>query len=82
VAKSGAGSNTGLAAADIKSATAGPGRDYRFNTHVRFIVYYEIVKNKTTALSSVSTNGPTNTTKNLKSNVLTIGVQYKFRLFC
>ena len=78
ISKSGADKNTGLGAADIKFTTLGFGCNYRFNSQVKFTAYYEIVKNETTALSSTGTNGTTNTTKDIKDNVLTLRVQYKF----
>lgn len=78
MSKSAAGKNTGLGVGDIKFTTIGFGWNYRFNSQVKFTAYYEIVKNETTALSAVGTNGTTNTTKDLKDNVLTLRVQYKF----
>ena len=78
MAKSIAGKNTGLGVADIKFTTIGMGWNYRFNSQVKLMAYYEIVKNETTALSAAGTNGSTNTTKNLKDNVFTLRVQYKF----
>ncbi len=78
VAKSAAGKNTGLGTADIKFTTLGLGWNYRFNSQVKFTAYYEIVKNENTGLSAVGTNGTTNTSKDLKDNVFTLRVQYKF----
>ena len=78
MAKSADGKNTALGVADIKFMTIGLGWNYRFNTQVKLTAYYEIVKNETTALSTASTNGTTNTTKDLKDNVFTLRVQYKF----
>jgi hypothetical protein len=78
LSKSAAGKNTGLGVGDIKFTTLGIGWNYRFNSQVKFTAYYEIVKNETTALSAIGTNGTTNTTKDLKDNVLTLRVQYKF----
>jgi len=78
MAKSADGKNTALGIADIKFTTIGFGWNYRFNSQVKLTAYYEIVKNETTALSAVGTNGTTNTTKDLKDNVLTLRVQYKF----
>jgi phosphate-selective porin len=76
--KSEAGKSTGLGTADIKFSTLGLGWNYRFNSQIKFMAYYEIVKNEKTALSAVGTNGTTNTTNDLKDNVLTLRVQYKF----
>ena len=78
MSKSAAGKTTALGTADIKFTTLGLGWNYRFNSQVKFMAYYEIVKNETTALSAVGKNGTTNTTKDLKDNVFTLRVQYKF----
>lgn len=78
IAKTAAGKNTALGTADIKFTTVGLGWNYRFNAQVKFMAYYEIVKNETTKLSSAGTNGTTNTAKDLKDNVFTLRVQYKF----
>ncbi len=78
MAKSSAGKNTGLGVADLKFTTIGLGWNYRFNSQIKFMAYYEIVKNENSALSTVGTNGITNTTKDLKDNVFTLRVQYKF----
>jgi len=78
VAKSAAGKNTGLGIADIKFTTLGIGWNYRFNSQVKFTAYYEIVKNEETGLSPVGLNRTLDTSKDLKDNVLTLRVQYKF----
>lgn len=78
VAKTGAGKNTALSTADIKFTTFGLGWNYRFNTQVKLMAYYEIVKNEKTGLTGTGLNGTTNTTKDLKDNVFTLRVQYKF----
>jgi len=78
VAKSSAGNITGLGIADIKYTTLGIGWNYRFNSQVKFTAYYEIVKNEKTGLSPVGLNRTLNTSKDLKDNVLTLRVQYKF----
>ena len=64
--------------ADIKFTTIGLGWNYRFNSQVKFMAYYEIVKNENSALSTVGTNGTNNSIKDLKDNVFTLRVQYKF----
>lgn len=76
--KSSAGNSTGLGIADIKFTTLGLGWNYRFNSQVKFTAYYEIVKNENTALSSVGLNRTLDTSKDLKDNVLTLRLQYKF----
>ena len=78
VAKSAAGKNTALGTADIKFNTLGIGWNYRFNSQVKLTAYYEIVKNETTSLSPVGLNRTLDTSKDLKDNVFTLRVQYKF----
>lgn len=76
VSKSSTGKSTKLTANDIKFSTLGLGWNYRFNSQVKFTAFYEIVKNETTGISgALATN---NYTKDLKDNVLTLRVQYKF----
>jgi len=78
VTKSGAGKNTGLGIADIKYTTLGIGWNYYFNSHVKMMAYYEVVKNENTGLSPVGLNRTLDTSKDLKDNVLTLRIQYKF----
>ena len=78
VAKSSAGKNTGLGTADIKYTTLGFGWNYRFNSQVKLMAYYEIVKNENTGLSPVGLNRTLDTSKDLKDNVFTLRLQYKF----
>lgn len=78
VSKSSAGNNTALGIADIKFNTIGFGWVYRFNTNVKLTAYYEIVKNEHTGLSPVGLNRTLDTSKDLKDNVLTLRIQYKF----
>jgi hypothetical protein len=65
-----------LSKADIKYSTIGLGWNYRFNSHIRFTTYYEMVKNEETGIKG--TNSTDNYAKDLKDNVLTLRVQYKF----
>lgn len=67
---------TYLTANDIKFTTLGLGWNYRFNPQVKFTAYYEIVKNETTGISGP--NSTNNFAKDLKDNVLTLRIQYKF----
>ena len=78
MSKSSAGKNTALGTADIKFNTIGFGWNYRFNSQVKLMAYYEIVKNETTGLSPVGLNRTLDTSKDLKDNVFTLRVQYKF----
>lgn len=67
---------TYITSADISYRTLGIGWNYRFNSQVKFSAYYEIVKNETTGISgALATN---NFAKDLKDNVFTLRVQYKF----
>jgi hypothetical protein len=59
-----------LTAADIKYTTTGIGLAYRYDQNIKFTAYYDIVKNESTQLSGY--------TKDLKDNVFTIRMQYKF----
>ncbi|MEI6061152.1 MAG: hypothetical protein WCR72_10610 [Bacteroidota bacterium] len=67
---------TYMTANDIKFSTLGLGWTYRFNSQVKFTAFYEIVKNETTGITG--TNSINNYSKDLKDNVLTLRVQYKF----
>jgi hypothetical protein len=71
-------SNTGTA--DIKFSTIGIGWIYHWNSNVKLTAYYEIVSNEKASvpLTSKGINGTNNYTKELKDNVLTLRVQYKF----
>lgn len=70
------GKSTGLSAADIRYTTLGLGWNYRFNSQVKFTAYYEIVKNESTAISG--TNSVNNYKEDIKDNIFTLRVQYKF----
>ena len=62
------GSNT--TAADIKFNTLGLGWAYRWDANIKLTAYYDIVKNESTLVKGY--------TKDIKDNVLTLRVQYKF----
>lgn len=70
------GTKTYLTSNDIMYTTLGLGWNYRFNSHVKFMANYEIVKNEKTSISGA--NSTNNFTKDLTDNVLTLRVQYKF----
>jgi hypothetical protein len=72
------GSKTG--APDLEYNTIGLGWIYHWNSNVKFTAYYEIVNNEKASvpLTSKDLNGTNNYTKDLKDNILTIRVQYKF----
>lgn len=64
------GGATKTSAADIKYSTLGLGYLYHFDHNVKFMVYYDIVKNENTKLAGY--------TRDVKDNVITIRMQYKF----
>ncbi len=64
---------SGLNAADIKYTTIGLGWAFRWNTNVKFTTYYDMVTNEKT--SNLTSGGTWN---DLKDNVLTVRMQYKF----
>jgi len=61
---------TTLTAADIKYTTVGMGYIFNYDQNWKLFVYYDLVKNDPTKLANYGTD--------LKDNVLTIRVQYKF----
>ena len=65
--------------ADVKYSTLGLGLNYRWNSNVKIMAYYDIVKNETTNVASLA-NGSTlkDLSKDRKDNVFTLRVQYKF----
>ncbi|MDP4277985.1 MAG: porin, partial [Bacteroidota bacterium] len=63
--------------ADIKYSTIGLGLNYNFNSNVRLMAYYDIVKNETTSnIKTASTLS--DLSKDRKDNVFTFRIQYKF----
>ena len=69
-----AGTKTSVA--DIKFSTLGLGWMYRWDENVRVTLYYDIVKNESTQLNLGSPQ--VNYTGDVKDNVLTLRVQFKF----
>lgn len=62
---------------DIKYSTLGVGLNYRFNSNVKIMAYYDMVKNETSSnLKKSSTL--TDLSSDRKDNVFTLRVQYKF----
>ena len=57
-------------AGDIKYSTFGFGINYSMNHHVKLSVYYDIVKNESTALTDYQND--------IADNVTTVRLQYKF----
>ena len=69
-------SGSNLTVADVKYSTPGVGWIYYWDTNVKFVVYYDNVMNE--KINSAAT-GPLALFKNdIKDNVLTLRVQYKF----
>lgn len=70
VSTSTADGKVSLTAADIKYSTLGLGYFFNYDQNWKFMVYADIVKNESTKLADFGSD--------LKDNVLTIRVQYKF----
>jgi phosphate-selective porin len=62
------GTNTSLG--DIRFDTYGVGVTYRFNTHVKLVLYYDIVKNEKTQVKAY--------TGDIKDNVFTCRMQFRY----
>lgn len=62
------GTNTKLA--DIRFDTYGFGITYRMNTNLKFVMYYDLVKNEETLISGYG--------QDIKDNVMTARMQFKF----
>jgi len=67
---------------DLSYSTIGIGWIYHWNSNVKLTAYYEIVRNETTNAvglnQSLGTSGVTAVNKELKDNIFTLRVQYKF----
>jgi len=63
--------NSKLSKTDLKYSTIGFGWIYRLNENIRFTAYYDFVTNETS-------ENLTGFDKDLKDNVLTLRIQYKF----
>ena len=62
---------------DVAYSTLGVGLNYRFNSNVKIMAYYDMVKNETTSnIKKSSTLADLSTDR--KDNVFTLRVQYKF----
>lgn len=70
VSESQIGTGTNLTSADIKYTTLGLGYYYNLDENWRFVIYADKVTNKKTSLAGY--------TKDVKDNVLTLRVQYRF----
>jgi len=76
VTKNPEGQTTGLGTADVLFTTLGLGWNYRFNSHIKLSAYYDMVKNEITGITG--SNSTNDYSRDLKDNVLTLRVQYKF----
>lgn len=63
--------------ADIEYSTLGLGFNYYITSNVKFLAYYDFIRNETTPLLS-GENTLTDYTKDKKDNILTLRLQYKF----
>jgi hypothetical protein len=69
---------TGLSAADVKYTTLGFGFIHHWDDNVKFLVYYEIIQNEKLDQITLSSSPLLLFANNLKDNVFTFRVQYKF----
>jgi len=69
--------NVKTGAADVKYSTLGLGINYRWNSNVKIMAYYDMVTNETTSLITTPST-LTNLAKDRKDNVFTLRLQYKF----
>jgi len=60
----------GLSAADVRFDTIGFGFLHHFNTHFKAVLYYDVIRNESTAIEDY--------TSNRKDNVLTLRTQFYF----
>jgi hypothetical protein len=70
--------NQKLSTGDIKYTTLGLGWNYYITSNLKFAVYYDMVTNEKTSKIKGSGSGLDDYSKDLKDNVLTIRVLYKF----
>ena len=61
---------TNFSPTDISYSTIGIGYAHYYSDHIKFVLYYDIVKNKSTQLSGYATD--------LKDNILTCRMQFRF----
>ncbi|MBP9211318.1 MAG: hypothetical protein KBF97_00890 [Bacteroidetes bacterium] len=71
-----AGSSTSIG--DIAFSTIGAGYIYHLDDNVKFVFYYEMVKNETVAQSVASTSTLAPYKSDLKDDVFTFRIQYRF----
>jgi len=64
-------------ATDVKYSTLGLGLNYRWSSNVKFMAYYDFVRNETTS-NIVNASTLADLSHDRKDNVFTFRVQYKF----
>ena len=64
------GTISGTHAADISYSTVGFGYTHYFDDNLKLVAWYELVKNENTALPGY--------TSNVKDNILTLRMQFRF----
>ncbi|MFL5754569.1 MAG: hypothetical protein ACJ76F_14245 [Bacteroidia bacterium] len=64
-----------LSSADIKYTQLAFGYNYYLDTHVKFMVFYNMIKNE---VAGNGTTGIAGFTKDIKDNIFTIRMQYRF----
>lgn len=67
---------TGHSAADVRYSTLGLGWIYHWDANVKFVLYYDIVKNE--AVNGAASGSLAALRSDLKDNVMTARMQYKF----
>jgi hypothetical protein len=66
-------------ATDLKYSTLGLGLNYRWSSNVKFMAYYDLVRNETTTNNLTASSSTLKTiAKDRNDNVFTFRVQYKF----
>ncbi|MEY4876751.1 MAG: hypothetical protein RL708_1900 [Bacteroidota bacterium] len=72
--------STNLSIADLAYSTLGVGYIYHFDENIKFTIYYSMVTNENVVSGNVTnkTKALNNFTRDIKDNVLTVRMQYKF----
>lgn len=72
------GKTTGSNSTDVKYSTLGFGLNYRWNSNVKIMAYYDVVRNEKSTQLVDATNVLNDFSKDIKDNVFTLRLQYKF----
>ncbi|HWP81130.1 MAG TPA: porin [Bacteroidota bacterium] len=70
------GGGSSMTAADVKYATVGIGWNYHYDANIKLVVYYDVVTNE--KVNPTATGSLLGLRDDLKDNVLTVRLQYKF----